>query len=94
MSEDLRSKLKFHLVDETQGAKIKVIGLGGGGGNAVNRMIDAKIAGVDFIAVNTDLQALNTNKAGTKLQIGRTPGHRQAGRHGGYRETARPGRGG
>jgi len=73
MSEDLRSKLKFHLVDETQGAKIKVIGLGGGGGNAVNRMIDAKIAGVDFIAVNTDLQALNTNKAGTKLQ-GAGPG--------------------
>jgi len=70
MSEELRSKLKFHLVDESQGAKIKVIGLGGGGGNAVNRMIDAQIAGVEFIAVNTDLQALDSNKAGTKLQIG------------------------
>ena len=70
MSEEYRSKLKFHLADENTGAKIKVIGLGGGGGNAVNRMIDARIEGVDFIAVNTDLQALNTNKAGTKLQIG------------------------
>ena len=70
MSEEYRSKLKFHLADENNGAKIKVIGLGGGGGNAVNRMIDARIEGVDFIAVNTDLQALNTNKAGTKLQIG------------------------
>ena len=70
MSEKNRSSLKFHLVEERHGAKIKVIGLGGGGGNAVNRMIDARIAGVDFIAVNTDLQALNNNKAGTKLQIG------------------------
>ncbi len=70
MSEKNRSSLKFHLVEEIHGAKIKVIGLGGGGGNAVNRMIDARIAGVDFIAVNTDLQALNNNKAGTKLQIG------------------------
>jgi cell division protein FtsZ len=70
MSEEYRSKLKFHLADENMGAKIKVIGLGGGGGNAVNRMIDARIEGVDFIAVNTDLQALNTNKAGTKIQIG------------------------
>ncbi len=70
MSEKNRSNLKFHLVEERHGAKIKVIGLGGGGGNAVNRMIDARIAGVDFIAVNTDLQALNNNKAGTKLQIG------------------------
>jgi cell division protein FtsZ len=70
MSEKNRSNLKFHLVEERHGAKIKVIGLGGGGGNAVNRMIDARIEGVDFIAVNTDLQALNNNKAGTKLQIG------------------------
>lgn len=70
MSEEFRSRLKFHLVDESQGAKIKVIGIGGGGGNAVNRMIDARIPGVEFIAVNTDLQALNSNKAGTKLQIG------------------------
>ena len=70
MSEEMRSKLKFHLVDECQGAKIKVIGIGGGGGNAVNRMIDTGISGVEFIAVNTDVQALNNNKASTKLQIG------------------------
>lgn len=70
MSEEFKGKLKFHLVDEALGAKIKVIGIGGGGGNAVNRMIDARIPGVEFIAANTDLQALNSNKAGTKLQIG------------------------
>jgi len=70
MSEDFKGKLKFHLVDEREGAKIKVIGIGGGGGNAVNRMIEARIEGVEFIAVNTDLQALNNNQAGTKFQIG------------------------
>ena len=51
-------------------ATIKVIGVGGAGNNAVNRMIDAGIKGVDFIAVNTDRQALQTSKAGTKIQIG------------------------
>lgn len=71
MSEDLiTGKLKFHLVEDCLGAKIKVIGIGGGGGNAVKRMIEAGIEGVEFIAVNTDLQALNSNTAGTKLQIG------------------------
>ncbi len=70
MSDDLASKLKFHLVEEVIGAKIKVIGIGGGGGNAVNRMIEAGIEGVEFIAVNTDVQALSNNRAGTKLQIG------------------------
>lgn len=70
MSEELKGKLKFHLVDENMGAKIKVVGLGGGGGNAVNRMIDARIAGVEFIAANTDLQALNNNKAPIKMQMG------------------------
>ncbi len=70
MSEELKSKLKFHLVEECYGAKIKVIGIGGGGGNAVNRMIEARIEGVEFIAINTDVQALNNNRAGTKLQIG------------------------
>ena len=59
MSEELKSKLKFHLVEESYGAKIKVIGIGGGGGNAVNRMIEARIEGVEFIAINTDVQALN-----------------------------------
>ncbi|MBE0460550.1 MAG: cell division protein FtsZ [Candidatus Aminicenantes bacterium] len=70
MSEEIKSKLKFHLVEEQIGANIKVIGLGGGGGNAINRMIETRIEGVEFIAVNTDLQALSNNKAGTKVQIG------------------------
>jgi cell division protein FtsZ len=70
MSDDLIGKLKFHLVEDVIGAKIKVIGIGGGGGNAVNRMIEAGIEGVEFIAVNTDVQALSNNRAGTKLQIG------------------------
>lgn len=51
-------------------AQIKVIGVGGGGNNAVNRMIDAGLKGVEFIAVNTDKQALFSSKAGTKIQIG------------------------
>jgi len=51
-------------------ARIKVIGVGGGGGNAVNRMIDAQLRGIEFIAANTDLQALNKCRAPTKLQIG------------------------
>jgi cell division protein FtsZ len=51
-------------------ARIKVIGVGGGGSNAVNRMVDACVDGVEFIVANTDLQALRTNKASVKLQIG------------------------
>ena len=51
-------------------ATIKVIGVGGAGNNAVNRMIEAGIKGVDFISVNTDRQALQKSKAGTKIQIG------------------------
>lgn len=51
-------------------AKIKVIGVGGGGCNAVNRMIESGVTGVEFIAANTDLQVLNASKAETKLQIG------------------------
>ena len=70
MTEQIKSNLKFHLVEEHIGAKIKVIGIGGGGGNATNRMIETQIGGVEFIAVNTDLQALNANKSGTKIQIG------------------------
>ncbi|MFZ5376913.1 MAG: cell division protein FtsZ [Patescibacteria group bacterium] len=55
----------------TSFAKIKVIGVGGGGGNAVNTMVDSnQIQGVEFIAINTDAQALLTSKADTKLQIG------------------------
>ena len=71
MDEQLKGKLKFHLVEEKSGAKIKVIGIGGGGGNAVNRMIETSIEGVEFIAINTDLQALETNFAKTKYQIGK-----------------------
>ncbi|MFQ6109737.1 MAG: cell division protein FtsZ [Candidatus Aminicenantales bacterium] len=70
MSDSLRSKLKFHLVEDRFGANLKVIGIGGGGGNAINRMIETRIEGVEFIAVNTDLQALSTNKASIKVQIG------------------------
>lgn len=51
-------------------ATIKVIGVGGGGNNAVNRMIEHGVQGVEFIAVNTDAQALNLSKASIKLQIG------------------------
>ena len=53
-------------------AKIKVIGVGGGGNNAVNRMIESGVKGVEFIVANTDLQVLNASKASNKLQIGKT----------------------
>ncbi|MBP1594645.1 MAG: cell division protein FtsZ [Acidobacteria bacterium] len=56
--------------DRQPPARIKVVGIGGAGGNAVNRMIQAKIEGVDFIAANTDLQALRSSLAPIKLQIG------------------------
>ena len=49
---------------------IKVIGIGGGGNNAVNRMISGGMRGVEFIAINTDKQALNYSQASTKIQIG------------------------
>ncbi|TMA45562.1 MAG: cell division protein FtsZ [Deltaproteobacteria bacterium] len=52
------------------GAKIKVVGVGGGGGNALNTMILAGLTGVDFIAANTDCQALQHNRAATKIQLG------------------------
>ncbi len=53
-----------------QYAKIKVFGVGGGGNNAVNRMIESGVKGVDFIVANTDLQVLNSSKAPTKIQLG------------------------
>ena len=53
-------------------AKIKVIGVGGGGGSAINRMIDSGIKGVGFVAINTDVQALHYNKANEKIHIGKT----------------------
>ncbi|PKM91031.1 cell division protein FtsZ [Candidatus Falkowbacteria bacterium HGW-Falkowbacteria-1] len=52
-------------------AKIKVVGVGGGGGNAINRMIESGIRGVEFIAINTDVQALQSSKASKKLNIGK-----------------------
>src|SRR6202046_2364585 len=65
------SSLKVSFSEEPQnGAKIKVIGVGGGGSNAVNRMIRAKVEGVEFIAANTDLQALKLSQAPVKLQLG------------------------
>ncbi len=54
-----------------QGARMKVLGVGGGGGNAVNRMIEAQLQGVEFISVNTDAQALGNSRADVKVQIGR-----------------------
>jgi len=67
-----KGKLRI-LLDEDlvrTGAKIKVIGVGGGGGNAVNRMVQVGLADVEFIVANTDQQALQNNAAPTKLQIG------------------------
>src|SRR5579863_2229662 len=52
-------------------ARIKVIGVGGAGGAAINRMIEAGVEGVEFIAINTDAQALHHSKAGTKIHIGK-----------------------
>ncbi len=52
------------------GARIKVIGIGGGGGNAVNHMIEAGVEGVEFIVANTDLQALKLSRAPIKIQLG------------------------
>ncbi len=57
-------------MEQAGNAKIKVIGVGGGGNNAVNRMIDEEVKGVEFIAVNTELQVLNLSKADTTIQIG------------------------
>jgi cell division protein FtsZ len=60
----------FAMEDEREVAKIKVIGLGGGGSNAVNRMMAAKFTGVEFIVANTDLQALRASPAPQKIQLG------------------------
>jgi cell division protein FtsZ len=67
--EEKDIRIQFH-EDITNNAKIKVIGVGGGGGNAVNRMIDAQVEGVEFIVANTDLQALKMSRAAQKLQLG------------------------
>lgn len=61
----------FELVEHISlGARIKVIGIGGGGGNAINTMITAKLTGVDFIVANTDAQAIEASRAGVKIQLG------------------------
>ena len=74
-SNDMRpeSDPSYFEFDEsaTQNALMKVVGVGGGGGNAVNRMIDEILEGVEFVSVNTDAQALKSSKSGTKIQIGR-----------------------
>ena len=57
-------------IDTERAARIKVIGIGGGGNNAINRMIDFGVRGVGFVAINTDAQALELCKAETKLQVG------------------------
>ncbi len=62
--------LKFKIVEPDSGAKLKVVGIGGGGGNAVNTMIEAGLQGVEFIACNTDKQALASNLAAVKVQLG------------------------
>ncbi|MEE9121279.1 MAG: cell division protein FtsZ [Syntrophobacteria bacterium] len=62
--------MMFEFVESDNGATIKVIGIGGGGGNAINNMINASLMGVDFIAANTDAQALEVSKTQTKLQLG------------------------
>lgn len=63
-------KMTFTYVENEKSAKIKVIGIGGAGGNAINNMIDSKLQGVKFIAANTDAQSLEISKASVKLQIG------------------------
>src|SRR5881409_1822972 len=56
---------------QSQNARMKVVGVGGGGGNAVNRMIEEQLEGVEFISVNTDSQALLNSKSDVKIQIGK-----------------------
>jgi cell division protein FtsZ len=67
--EVVEMRIQYH-EECVHGARIKVIGVGGGGGNAVNRMIQAQMAGVEFIAANTDVQALKASQAAVKLQLG------------------------
>src|SRR5271154_5046129 len=64
---DIRIQFNEELLNS---AKIKVIGVGGGGGNAVNRMIESHLEGVEFVVANTDLQALKGSKAPVKIQLG------------------------
>src|SRR5262245_1295307 len=71
-SSDDAETLRLTLAPEQRtGARIKVVGIGGGGSNAVDRMVEVGLSGVEFIVANTDVQALDHNKAGVKIQIGR-----------------------
>jgi cell division protein FtsZ len=71
MAQQREILLRLKLAEEARaGARIKVVGVGGGGGNAVNRMVRVGLEGVEFIVVNTDLQALQGNAAPIKIQIG------------------------
>ncbi len=68
---DTAESIRIHFnEDPRNNAKIKVIGVGGGGGNAVNRMIDAHLEGVEFMTANTDLQALEMSHAPVRIQLG------------------------
>jgi len=70
-AEEVNDSIRVGFSDELRhGAKIKVIGVGGGGGNAVNRMIAAKLEGVEFMVANTDVQALQASNAPVKIQLG------------------------
>jgi cell division protein FtsZ len=62
----------IEFTDKQDAAKIKVVGVGGGGGNAINTMVAARLDGVEFIAANTDVQALAANKAALKIPLGRS----------------------
>jgi cell division protein FtsZ len=62
--------MAFELVCDNRGARIRVIGIGGAGGNAINNMIASRMRGVDFITANTDMQALDISTAPTKIQLG------------------------
>jgi cell division protein FtsZ len=70
-TEEINDSIRVGFSEELRhGAKIRVIGVGGGGGNAVNRMIAAKLEGVEFMVANTDLQALKASQAPVKIQLG------------------------
>jgi cell division protein FtsZ len=70
-TEETDNNFRVDFLEELRvGAKIKVIGVGGGGGNAVNHMIDAGVTGVDFLVANTDAQALRISRAPVKIQLG------------------------
>jgi cell division protein FtsZ len=71
MAEVRETPLRLRLAEDIRaGARIKVIGVGGGGSNAVNRMVQVGLEGVEFIVANTDAQALQGNAAPIKIQIG------------------------